>query len=280
MAACAHPGRIPRLPVSSPSASTSTTTLRWRPRSPSILAAEGRIDLLVNNAGVALVGSIEETAIDQARALFETDFFGLARLTQLVLPAMRAAGRGRIVNIGSVMGLIPAAFMGYYSAVKHAIEGYTESLDHEVRPFGVRAIVIEPGFMRTRFGAAAAAAGGRIEAYRAARGNAERTIGAYRRAAVATPGWSPPRWCGPPGPGRRGSATRSGCRGGRSRCSGASRRPAHSTRSFGGSSSSTADRRNLTAPRASVGSSQSRSPVIARCSFEPAPNSSFRASAA
>ena len=143
-----------------------------------ILAAEGRIDLLVNNAGVTLIGSIEETAIDQARALFETDFFGLCRLTQLVLPAMRAAGRGRIVNIGSVLGLIPAAFMGYYSAVKHAIEGYTESLDHEVRPFGVRAIVIEPGFMRTRFGAAAASASGRIAAYQEARSNAERRIGA------------------------------------------------------------------------------------------------------
>jgi NAD(P)-dependent dehydrogenase (short-subunit alcohol dehydrogenase family) len=142
-----------------------------------ILAAEGRIDVLVNSAGMTLTGSIEETAIDQARELFDTDFFGLARLTQLVLPAMRDARRGRIINIGSVYGVIPAAFMGYYSAAKHAIEGYTESLDHETRAFGIRAVVIEPSFMRTRLNSAATAASGRIAAYQAARSNAERTIG-------------------------------------------------------------------------------------------------------
>jgi NAD(P)-dependent dehydrogenase (short-subunit alcohol dehydrogenase family) len=142
-----------------------------------ILAAEGRVDVLVNNAGMTLTGSIEETSIAEARELFETDFFGLARLTQLVLPAMRAARRGRIINIGSVLGVIPAAFMGYYSAAKHAIEGYTESLDHELRRFGIRAVVIEPGFMRTRLSSAAMTASGRIAAYQAARSNAERTIG-------------------------------------------------------------------------------------------------------
>src|SRR5205823_11912064 len=79
-----------------------------------ILAAEGRLDVLVNNAGMTLTGSIEETGIDQAREQFAVDVFGLARLTQLVLPAMRDARHGRVINIGSVYGVIPAAFMGYY----------------------------------------------------------------------------------------------------------------------------------------------------------------------
>jgi NAD(P)-dependent dehydrogenase (short-subunit alcohol dehydrogenase family) len=130
-----------------------------------VVDAEGRIDALVNNAGVALTGSIEETALEEAQALFDTNFFGVARVTQEVLPHMRGRKSGRIVNIGSVVGFLPAPFMGYYSASKHALEGYTESLDHEVRPLGIRAIVIEPAFMRTHIGGNSLAARSKIADY-------------------------------------------------------------------------------------------------------------------
>src|SRR2546428_1429613 len=109
----------------------------------------GRIDVLVNSAGAALTGAAEETSIEEARDLFDTNFFGLMRMTQAVLPAMRAQRAGRIINISSVLGFLPAPFMSVYAATKHAVEGYSESLDHEVRGFGVRVIVVEPGFTRT-----------------------------------------------------------------------------------------------------------------------------------
>ena len=91
-----------------------------------VLERAGRIDVLVNNAGVALIGSSEETSIDEARQLFETNFFGAMRLTQQILPQMRAQGSGRIVNISSVVGFLPAPYMAVYAASKHAIEGYSE----------------------------------------------------------------------------------------------------------------------------------------------------------
>jgi short-subunit dehydrogenase len=109
----------------------------------------GRIDLLVNNAGYAVSGAAEESSIEQVRALFDTNFLGVVRVTNAVLPIMRAQGHGRILNIGSVVGLIPGPFGAYYSASKHAIEGYSESLDHEVRPFGIRVAVIEPWATKT-----------------------------------------------------------------------------------------------------------------------------------
>ncbi len=109
----------------------------------------GRIDLLVNNAGYALSGAAEESSVDQVRSLFETNFLGVVRVTNAVLPMMRQQGYGRILNIGSVLGLIPGPFGAYYSASKHAIEGYSESLDHEVRQFGIRVAVIEPWATKT-----------------------------------------------------------------------------------------------------------------------------------
>ena len=109
----------------------------------------GRIDLLVNNAGYAVSGAAEESSVEQVRALFDTNFLGVVRVTNAVLPIMRAQGHGRILNIGSVLGLIPGPFGAYYSASKHAIEGYSESLDHEVRPFGIRVAVIEPWATKT-----------------------------------------------------------------------------------------------------------------------------------
>jgi short-subunit dehydrogenase len=109
----------------------------------------GRIDLLVNNAGYALSGAAEECSVDQVRSLFDTNFMGVVRVTNAVLPIMRQQGGGRILNVGSVLGLIPGPFGAYYAASKHAIEGYSESLDHEVRPFGIRVAVIEPWATKT-----------------------------------------------------------------------------------------------------------------------------------
>jgi NAD(P)-dependent dehydrogenase (short-subunit alcohol dehydrogenase family) len=114
-----------------------------------VLDEAGRIDALVNNAGIALFGSLEETSIDEARELFESNFFGVLRTTNAVLPVMRRQNHGRIVNIGSVLGFLPAPYLGIYAASKHALEGYSESLDHEVRRFGIRVSVVEPGFTRT-----------------------------------------------------------------------------------------------------------------------------------
>jgi len=114
-----------------------------------VMTASERIDLLVNNAGYALSGAAEESSIGQVQALFETNFHGVVRVTNAVLPIMRARGAGRILNVGSVLGLIPGPFGAYYAASKHAIEGYSESLDHEVRPFGIRVAVIEPWATKT-----------------------------------------------------------------------------------------------------------------------------------
>lgn len=109
----------------------------------------GRIDLLVNNAGYAVSGAAEESSVEQVRALLDTNFLGVVRVTNAVLPIMRAQGNGQILNIGSVLGLIPGPFGAYYAASKHAIEGYSESLDHEVRAFGIRVAVIEPWATKT-----------------------------------------------------------------------------------------------------------------------------------
>src|SRR3954468_14588837 len=95
-----------------------------------VLERSGRIDVLVNNAGVGIAGAAEESSIDQARALFETNLFGAIRMTRAVLPYMREQGSGRIINVSSVLGFLPAPFMALYAATKHAIEGYSESLDH------------------------------------------------------------------------------------------------------------------------------------------------------
>jgi short-subunit dehydrogenase len=122
-----------------------------------VLDRSGRIDVLVNNAGVGVSGAAEESSIEQARALFETNLFGSIRTTRAVLPHMREQGSGRIINISSVLGFMPAPFMALYAATKHAIEGYSESLDHEVREHGVRVLLVEPAYTRTSFDANAVA---------------------------------------------------------------------------------------------------------------------------
>src|SRR5437763_13788814 len=118
-----------------------------------VLDRSGRIDVLVNNAGIGVAGAAEESSVEQARALFETNLFGSIRMTRAVLPHMREQGSGRIINVSSVLGFLPAPFMALYAATKHAIEGYSESLDHEVREFGVRVLLVEPAYTRTAFDA-------------------------------------------------------------------------------------------------------------------------------
>ncbi len=115
-----------------------------------VVALTGQIDVVVNAAGYAILGAIEESSLAQAQALFDTNVLGVFRVCQAVLPYMRTQQAGRILNIGSIVGLIPAPFMGFYASSKHALEGYTESLGHEMRTFGVRAILIEPEFTRTQ----------------------------------------------------------------------------------------------------------------------------------
>src|SRR5207249_11474252 len=93
----------------------------------------------------------EESSIEQARAIFDTNFFGIVRMTRAVVPQMRRQGAGRIVNIGSVFGFLPAPYMALYAATKHAIEGYSESLDHELRMKGIRVSVSKPATTKTQF---------------------------------------------------------------------------------------------------------------------------------
>ena len=118
-----------------------------------VLNQTGQIDVLVNNAGIAVVGAAEESSVAQAQSLFDTNFFGIVRPTNEVLPHMRARRTGRIINISSVLGFLPAPYAALYSASKHAVEGYTESLDHELREYGVRAVLVEPAYTRTDFAA-------------------------------------------------------------------------------------------------------------------------------
>jgi NAD(P)-dependent dehydrogenase (short-subunit alcohol dehydrogenase family) len=115
------------------------------------LRQAGRIDVLVNNAGFGLFGAIEETSLDEARGQLETNFWGAVRLTQGVLPHMRQRRSGRIINITSVLGFMPVPFHAFYVASKHALEGYSEVLALEVRPFGVYVTVVEPSFIRSAF---------------------------------------------------------------------------------------------------------------------------------
>lgn len=142
-----------------------------------LMEREGRIDLLVNNAGfgVAPAGA-EESSIEQAQAIFDTNFFGIVRMTRAVLPHMRAYGAGRIINIGSVLGFLPMPYGALYSATKHAIEGYSESLDHELRTWGIRVTVIEPAYTKTQFDANFLEPDAKLDAYSAVRAAVTRRV--------------------------------------------------------------------------------------------------------
>ena len=150
-----------------------------------VLQRAGRIEILVNNAGVGVFGAAEETSIAQAQQLFDTNFFGLVRLTREVLPHLRAQGSGRIINIGSVLGFLPSPYGSFYAASKHAVEGYSESLDHETREFGVRVSVVEPGYTNTSFEANATDADSPIDSYAPIREHVKQVIGKAVRAGDA-----------------------------------------------------------------------------------------------
>jgi len=135
-----------------------------------VLRRAGRIDLLVNNAGLGVgAAGAEEVSIEQSKHLFETNFFGVLRVTRAVLPSMRQQGSGRILNMSSVLGFLPMPYGALYSATKHALEGYSESLDHEVRSFGVRVSLIEPAYTKTPFDANLLEADATLGAYQAVR---------------------------------------------------------------------------------------------------------------
>lgn len=142
-----------------------------------LMRREGGIHLLVNNAGfgVAPAGA-EESSIEQARAIFETNFFGLVRMTRAVVPHMRQQGHGRIVNIGSVLGFLPMPYGALYAATKHAVAGYSESLDHELRTRGIRVTVVEPAYTKTPFDANFMEPDAKLDAYHQARTDVTRRV--------------------------------------------------------------------------------------------------------
>ena len=117
-----------------------------------ILEREGRLDVLVNNAGYGAYGAIEQVPLLEARRQFEVNLFGLARLTQLFLPTMREHRGGRVVNISSIGGKVFTPMGGWYHATKHALEGWSDVLRMEVEPFGIRVIIVEPGAIATEWG--------------------------------------------------------------------------------------------------------------------------------
>lgn len=142
-----------------------------------LMRLEGRIDLLVNNAGfgVAPAGA-EESSIEQSRAIFDTNVFGIIRMTRAVVPHMRRQGSGRIINIGSVLGFLPMPYGALYAATKHAVAGYSESLDHELRTRGIRVSVIEPAYTKTQFDANFMEPDAKLDEYREARASLEKTL--------------------------------------------------------------------------------------------------------
>lgn len=142
-----------------------------------VMQLEGRIDLLVNNAGfgVAPAGA-EESSIEQARSIFDTNFFGMVRMTRAVVPHMRHQRNGRIINMGSVLGFLPMPYMALYSATKHAVAGYSESLDHELRTMGIRVSVAEPAYINTPFEANLLEPDAPLEVYREIRAGVEKRV--------------------------------------------------------------------------------------------------------
>ena len=116
-----------------------------------VLARHGRIDAVVASAGWGVAGAVEHTAIDEAKAQVETNFWGATRVVQGVLPAMRAQGGGRIVLISSIGGVVAIPFQAFYSASKFALEGLGEALAYEVAPFGIAVTLVQPGNVRTDF---------------------------------------------------------------------------------------------------------------------------------
>ena len=142
-----------------------------------VMRIDGRIDLLVNNAGFSTApAAAEESSIELARSICDTNFFGIVRMTRAVVPHMRHQGGGRIINIGSVLGFLPMPYGALYAATKHAIEGYSESLDHELRTRGIRVSVIEPAYTKTKFDAHFLEADSKLDEYREVRAAVSKRI--------------------------------------------------------------------------------------------------------
>jgi NAD(P)-dependent dehydrogenase (short-subunit alcohol dehydrogenase family) len=141
-----------------------------------VLGRYGRIDVLVNNAGVGTTGAAEEFSLSQTQDVFDINVFGVMRMTSAVLPHMRARRSGRIINVSSLSGFVPSPFMALYVATKHAVEGYSQSLDHEVREYGVRVLLVEPGPINTPFGDHSVQADTPMPLYAAGRRNYEEVL--------------------------------------------------------------------------------------------------------
>ncbi|RZL10653.1 MAG: oxidoreductase [Rubrivivax sp.] len=142
-----------------------------------VMQREGRLDLLVNNAGFGVAAAAaEESSLEQAQAIFDTNFFGIVRMTRAVVPHMRRQASGRIINIGSVLGFLPMPYMALYSATKHAVAGYSEALDHELRTLGIRVSVVEPAYINTPFDANLIKPDAPIDVYRDVRARVEQRV--------------------------------------------------------------------------------------------------------
>lgn len=137
-----------------------------------IIQQAKQIDVLVNNSGIGFFGAIEETSIEDASQILDTNVLGILRTVKAVLPHMRAQASGRIINLSSVLGFLPAPYMGLYAASKHAVEGLSESLDHEVRQFGIRVALVEPAYTKTNFEANSPQPATLISAYQQERNRA------------------------------------------------------------------------------------------------------------
>lgn len=192
-----------------------------------ILREAGRIDVLVNNAGYLSAGAFEEISLTEAKAQFETNYFGVVRATLAVLPGMRERKLGHIITISSLAGLVPVPFWGHYNASKFAVEGLMETLRHEARPFGIQVAMVEPGNIKTSFYARPPATG--MAVYAGARGRAYTTpwgcSSARRPVPTSSPGESS-RW---PTIRTRSSGTKSPRRPRSSRCSSGCSHPARSS---------------------------------------------------
>ncbi|HTO21807.1 MAG TPA: SDR family NAD(P)-dependent oxidoreductase [Spirochaetia bacterium] len=143
--ALAHGGRLRHLRVDIRHEAEVRRAIR------AILRREKRIDVLVNNAGLGVAGAVDETTTEEARNLFDVNFWGLHRLCRQVVPQMRRQGHGTIINVGSLAGFQAIPFQGFYSASKFAVEGISEALSMELKPFGIRVCVVEPGDAATSF---------------------------------------------------------------------------------------------------------------------------------
>ncbi|CTQ54255.1 Putative ketoacyl reductase [Roseibium album] len=157
-----------------------------------ITRESGGVGILVNNAGFGMYGAIEDTAIQDARYQFEVNLFGLARLTQMLLPAMRDHKFGKIINLSSIGGKIYSPLGGWYHATKHALEGWSDCLRLEVEQFGINVVLIEPGLIQTEFGDVVmepmlerSGSGAYSEL---ANANAKAVVGAYKDGVASPPG--------------------------------------------------------------------------------------------